>query len=364
MIETKKTTDDLSAPKEVVGGPGISRRRFLKGGLTGAAAFASLAVSAAATAYIEPQLFPDGDEFAKVMNEKKGVFEAPELVREKAIYNFLGVAHAESTYNQNIQLFSQKIAESDVILLEFADQTYLDQIKPNQPEISMKLIQDVLNNPNFDYAYKDGVIFFIKILQKCADLGKKILLVNPQTELASLLTIPVEGLVGGVPMAIGFEKAIASTFNSPEVSQEKEKISRRKIGKLLMMIGAIFLGIEEIASHTKTTEKISDIVRGETPDKETSFKGHADIVGFSLLDYRNVDTAQKLLSLEAQWPQPTNVLLIQGMSHNAVRGYLENPTLAESKSLLYATNWDLLGDHRKKLSEFNPEKDVWETRSL
>ncbi len=263
---------------------------------------------------------------------------ASTLVEGKRIEG-LGVTHLAETFVRNELKIRSKIADSHFVVVEHFGNGIKDLAKP---EITS---EDLLNERQ---SYNSRAwAFFAGVGKICAEQGKDIFVVNPQSNLN--LFFDANSLIG-IPMYL-------LTSGLAEVSYEPSGLREALIVATLA---------RWLSSH-RLPYKVRDYLEDSNffPPSTVPRDERAMTLGWSLNDYRDIRSSlgiRKILKVNGdEFPAGQALLYIQGAGHNGVAEYLRRPYLARFKQLIYP-HYHLTRTRGIRRFHFNQQENQWELK--
>lgn len=283
------------------------------------------------------------------------IVEADPLMIDQHIVNFVGVRHEPETYEKHKDKIEQAIVSSDVVVLEYVEESFLSLADPNMSEedIKSRLYQtrtaSIIGNELMDTS-----LFYLLVARLCALHEKPILLMNPDNILGRLSEFITNGIMPAIVAHKGYDAV------QRKVERREKKISNSRVE----MIRRDFLKVMGLFGSWAMLSNLgfTSAIRGAVLNGRTE-EGMADAAGNSYIDFRDVTVADFLLSwLEKNNRQELSVTLIQGLAHNAVREYLANPNLVKLKKQQYALQYGKISD--RSIREYQYMPTGWQKREI
>lgn len=257
----------------------------------------------------------------------------------------IGATHTPKTFFAYEGEITQIVKNAPFIALEYFTEDIQQRALTSTTDERLKQITTYNDYPEN---------YFGGIGRICAREGKDIVVVNPETEYSQSFEFYVA--IGLPPALIG-----SDAVNIYRRIMNKKTARRhllRGIGYLAS--GTIIASWADKTRQLRTTLEQKGILSPDLSEEEK-----ADILGWNLIDYRNVRSAQgieKAIKLFGNdIPQGQNVAFFQGSDHNGVYEYLKNPTLRDIKNVSYAP-YHLGGENTIRRYTFNKALDQWELK--
>lgn len=197
--------------------------------------------------------------------------------------------------------------------------------------------------------------FFSCIGRVCAQEGKDILVVNPQT-------IGSENVSGALTYGLLATLTVSDSLN---IYKRVNKQSVTRNGFLRGL--GYFVGGISLASTLDFTRPLRKKLEeyGFLSNSGISKDKQADILGFHHEDWRDIQTARGIEKVaqvfDAEVSDGRSVPVMQGSGHNGIYEYLHDSDGREAKTKLYAP-YNFVGRHSIRRYSFDRSKNKWELK--
>lgn len=287
---------------------------------------------------------------AEIDKRQNSYSELAPLRIERGQFQLIGVAHTPDTFNSYHRQISTKVKSSGkVVFLEYFD----DEIIRRAEAKDRQVIEGDRNS--------NSEVFFASVARVCADEGKDIVVVNPQTYFSQLLDF--QGIYG-VTGALAYRD-----FKQLGDRLLKEKVSRRNFLKLPFSLGARALAYGTVMPRLAANATEVDMARNFRGvlqqlgilKSDMSEDEQAHVMSFLMEDWRDVCSASGIEATFKKYEGELDkgvVPMFQGYWHNGMIEYLKNPKLRANKEVVYKSNYNLTGD--RSVRRFSFRKGKWE----
>lgn len=267
-------------------------------------------------------------------NRRPGRFvEQAKVALDGRHVRWIGLDHTLQTFEANEPEIRKQVSESPFVILEYFQEQMRGRAKPDTSREEVKKLVTVAEQ------------FFASVGRVCAEEGKDVVVVNPDTPAAML---SYAFLAMGLPMGL-ILKAFSDISNG---TQTKEKALVESV--LTLPIFAMYL------TEAGGARAFRDYLDQE--DGAPAMENKADAFGFSNSDWRDVVTAKGTrLALEryGQDADDTHpVTAYHGGLHYGTIEYLQKPELVREKERAYAGH-NLIGDLSLRRYHFDRDSNSW-----
>lgn len=255
----------------------------------------------------------------------------------------IGLSHTVQTFISYEDDVRGEVRRAPFVFAEYFGRELREHARPSLSNPQLK----ELASRNF-FAYQGG--FYIGLGKICAQEGKDIVVVNPQTNMSELVETY---LMTGTPLGL-----IVTDVLKLVRRISGEPISRRSFLRLLGY-GASTL---TWASYLELTRKIrAELGKTGILSSGLSEWEQADILGWHLLDFRDLRTADGIEKTMVEFSSEVNggqEPLFQGRRHGGVREYLNDKELRLAKMLFYQDH-NLVSENTVRRYTWNSRTESW-----
>lgn len=336
-ITEEKNIDLIRTNLEDLSDP-ITRRKFL----SELSLFAMISGGSTLAGYMGLATYSEASARNREVSTKETKYEVlPDVSLPNATIQLVGVKHIPETYFANRVDIDNKVKDAPFVVMEYFSE---DIAKYAHRQVSDEVILQAGKTPDYTAA------FFGAIGRAAAINGKDIFVVNPETPLNQLIeAYTTMGLAGNFAF-----------HELPNLIEDlyKKRISRRDLLKIPLLTPAAV----GIASWFQLTRKFRSTLENlGIMSSDLNEQEKADILGWSLIDYRDLNTAkgiQKMTDLYSEKIGNKKVPVFQGARHNSVFEYLLKPKLIDYKDANYLHH-NIVGDHTIRKYTFDDSSDNW-----
>jgi hypothetical protein len=261
-------------------------------------------------------------------------------------FRMIGVTHTMPTFEEHRDELREAIRNAPYVFLEYFGKPMRDKAKPDTPYKAFWDHQTV---------DQESSNFYAAIGQICAEEGKDVIVVNPQTmdtnRIEAYLTV---GLAAGlsVDMALDVIKDKLKTG----------KMSRRTFLKMALAAPAAMM----YASYREATRSLRSFLEDkQIISSDLKPEEKAQIYSWYMQDWRDVRAAtgyQAALERYApENPQGQEIVAVNGAGHNGTLEYIKDPLTKSIKEKFYV-HYDAWGDTSIRRFSFNRDASEWELR--
>lgn len=250
-------------------------------------------------------------------------------------FRLIGILHTLPEFQKLEPKIRERIRKAPFVILEYFDPKYFKDSPSESPQEQVEELKLQANR------------YFAAMGALCAEEGKDIVVVNPETPTARVMDT---FLTFGLPVGAGY-KALSDVDNYTMTSRRGFLL-----GATALPLGAAAL------SELGVTRAIRD--SREEPNSEHVQKNErADIYGWHISDWRDlvtakgVELASKAYGQEIQPGQ--EVPMYHGASHIGVIEYLKRPEFREEKEAGYVLH-GLAGNLSLRRYHYDPVQRTWE----
>lgn len=256
----------------------------------------------------------------------------------------VGVSHIPKTFEANRENIEERVYGSPFTILEYFEDGARSIALPTTNFTEMKI-----------RGYNDLVdMFFGQIGRLCAEKGRDILVVNPETAMSQYLeSYYMFGLSGAL---------VLSDIGYLHGKIKSEPVTRRHFLKLLGYVVTGFTWLSWLGSTRELRNTLGDDLSLNT---QTSELERADVLGMSLIDWRDVNSAIGISAAMKHYADEITVNQVipvfQGAGHDGTAEYLKNLQTARNKSELYALR-NLTGKNTVKRYTYDKNSNSWKLK--
>lgn len=253
---------------------------------------------------------------------------------------WMGVNHNQQTFEAHKEEIREQISEASAVVLEYFDDRIANVSRSDSADTELK---------NLPFSVER---FFSLVAKVCAEEGKEIIVVNPDTAAARIFYVFV---TIGFPMGL-FMKVVG------DLEAESQTAGKAAVEAILALptIASWLTEAGGMSALRDYMEKKGLLRESHSEDIK------ADLLGVHFQDWRDLTTAKGLTMVLKKFGSEYNpakpITAYHGAAHDKTLEYLRDPDFRRQKAAIYGLH-NLLGDMSARRYRFDASTNAWEEAS-